>query len=124
MMALNSCYLNYAQNFTFAASGAVTSMQLGNGTWEKTQLNSRLQPTQIALGTVQGGTDKLKLDYGYGNWNGSTIDGTKNNGNIVQQVITVPNVGLTENEFTATQKYYYDSLNRIDDAIEQIGTTE
>ena len=65
-------------------------------------------------------TDKLKLDYSYGDWNGSSIDGTKNNGNIVQQVITVPTVG-TSPGFVATQKYYYDSLNRIDDAIETIG---
>ncbi len=94
-------------------------MRRGNGKWESTQFNSRLQPTQIALGTVQNGTDKLKLNYSYGDWNGSAIDATKNNGNIVQQVITVPTVGVSTG-FTATQKYYYDSLNRIDDATEEI----
>ncbi|MCV4860576.1 hypothetical protein OFB63_31495, partial [Escherichia coli] len=74
-------FFNYAKNFTYNAAGAVTSMQLGNGLWESTQFNSRLQPTQIALGTVQNGADKLKLEYGYGT--------TANNGNVLSQKITV-----------------------------------
>lgn len=41
---------NYAKNLTYNPAGAVTSMQLGNGRWESTAFNSRLQPTQIALG--------------------------------------------------------------------------
>lgn len=36
----------FASSFTYNASGAVTSMQLGNGRWESTSFNSRLQPTQ------------------------------------------------------------------------------
>lgn len=44
----NSGYFNYAKNFTFNVAGAVTSMRLGNGKWESTTFNSRLQPTQIA----------------------------------------------------------------------------
>jgi len=43
---------NYAKNFTYNPAGAVTSMQLGNGRWESTQFNSRLQPTQIGLGAT------------------------------------------------------------------------
>src|SRR5690606_13314746 len=35
---------NYAQHFTHNAAGAVTAMQLGNGRWESTAFNSRLQP--------------------------------------------------------------------------------
>ena len=61
----NSGFFNYAKNFTYTAAGAVSSMQLGNGKWESTRFNSRLQPTQIALGTVQNGTDKLKLGFTY-----------------------------------------------------------
>ena len=44
-------------------------MQLGNGRWESTVFNSRLQPTQIALGSTGTGAqayDLLKLDYEYG----------------------------------------------------------
>ncbi|MBK9214286.1 MAG: RHS repeat-associated core domain-containing protein [Chloracidobacterium sp.] len=115
-------YWNYADAFTYNAAGAVTAMQLGNGRWASTTFNSRLQPTQIALGATQGTTNLLKLDYSYGDWNGSSIDATKNNGNIVQQVITVPNSPGNSDAFNATQKYYYDSLNRIDDSTEEIGS--
>jgi RHS repeat-associated protein len=41
----------------------------------------------------------------------------------VQQIITVPTVGSNAG-FTATQKYYYDSLNRIDDATETISGSQ
>ena len=104
-----SGYWNYADNFTYTAAGAVSSMQLGNGRWESTRFNSRLQPTQIALGTIQSGTDKLKLNFDYGN--------TNNNGNVLSQTITVPTEirnSTTYNGFTATQTYTYDSLNRIE----------
>ena len=100
-------------------------MQLGNGRWESTQFNRRLQPTQIALGTVQNGTDKLKLDFEYGTLNtgtGQVIAGT-NNGNIGKQTITVPTEtrgGTTYNSFSATQYYIYDSLNRIQIASENL----
>jgi RHS repeat-associated protein len=111
----NSGFFNYAKNFTYTSAGAVSSMQIGNNRWESTQFNSRLQPTQIALGTTQGTADKLKLDYSYG--------GITNNGNVLSQTITVPTVG-SNNGFTATQTYTYDSLNRLKDAKEMIGTTQ
>lgn len=83
--------------------GAVTSMQLGNGTWESTTFNSRLQLNQVALGTVQNGYNKLKLNYSDGAAN--------NNGNVLSQTITVLTVGSNPG-FTAVQNYTYDSLNR------------
>ncbi len=103
----NQGYFDYSKNFTYNAAGAVTSMQLGNGRWESTVFNSRLQPTQIALGTVQNGTDKLELDYSYGS--------TVNNGNIQNQTITIAGTG----GFTANQTYSYDSLNRLQQAYER-----
>ena len=87
----NAGYWNYAEQFTYTAAGAVNSMQLGNGTWESTTFNSRLQPTQIALGTVQNGIDKLKLNFDYGT--------TANNGNVLSQTILVPSAG-TANPIT------------------------
>ncbi len=107
----NHGFFNYADSFTYNAAGAVTSMQLGNGKWESTQFNSRLQPTQIALGTTPGATNLLDLDYSYGT--------TANNGNVLSQTITVPTVG-SNNGFTAVQTYTYDSLNRINDATENV----
>ncbi len=88
-------------------------MQLGNGTWESTVFNSRLQPEQIALGTSAAGTasyDLLKLNYTYGT--------TANNGNMLTQTIRVPTVGVNTG-FTAVQTYTYDSLNRLESAEEK-----
>ena len=90
-------------------------MRLGNGRWENMQFNSRLQPTQIGLGTSAANQSLLKLDYDYGT--------TDNNGNIKSQTITVPTVGNNQG-FTAVQTYTYDSLNRIKDAKEMISTTQ
>jgi RHS repeat-associated protein len=118
----NAGYWNYAQHFTYTAAGAVSSMQLGNGRWESTQFNNRLQPTQIALGSTENATDKLKLDFTY-----NTPNNADNNGNVLSQTITVPTeVGnnTTYNGFTATQTYTYDSSNRIKDAKEMIGSTQ
>jgi RHS repeat-associated protein len=111
----NAGYWNYAQHFTYTAAGAVSAVQLGNGTWESTAFNSRLQPTKIALGSVKDGDDKLHLGYGYGT--------TANNGNVLSQTITVPTVG-TNTGFTAAQTYTYDSLNRIKDVKEHINNSQ
>ena len=108
-------YQTRANNFTYTAAGAVSSMQLGNGRWESTQYNSRLQPTQIALGTTQNGTDQLKLNYDYGT--------TANNGNVQSQTITVPTVGGNIG-FTAVQAYTYDFLNRLKSATETISGSQ
>ena len=107
----------YIHNFGYNASGAVTSVQLGNGRWESMQFNSRLQPTQIALGTVQNGTDKLKLNYTY-----NTTGQADNIGNVLTQTISVPAVGLNSG-FAAVQNYTYDELNRLTSATENVTPT-
>ncbi|MBK8811930.1 MAG: hypothetical protein IPN69_14535 [Acidobacteria bacterium] len=94
-------------------------MRLGNGKWESTAFNSRLQPTRIGLGGSASDQSLLKLDYTYGTVVNGQLDTTKNNGNIQSQTITVPTVG-SSNGFTAVQTYNYDSLNRIDDATEMV----
>jgi hypothetical protein len=53
----------------YTASGAVSSMRLGNGRFESSQFNSRLQPTQITLGTNANNTSLLKLNYDCGELN-------------------------------------------------------
>jgi YD repeat-containing protein len=93
----------YASQFSYASHGAVAAMQLGNGKWEHTSFNSRLQPTQIGLGTTSADSSKLRLDYGYGTAN--------NNGNVLSQTITI---GAT----VMSQSYAYDSLNRLNNASE------
>ena len=111
----NDTFRNYANSFNYTAAGAVASMRLGNGKWETTSFNSRLQPTQIGLGSSATNQSLLKLNYDYGT--------TDNNGNVKSQQISVPTVGANTG-FTATQTYTYDSLNRLKDAKEMIGTTQ
>jgi RHS repeat-associated protein len=110
----NAPFWNYAQNFNYTASGAVSLMQLGNGRWESTQFNNRLQTKQIALGSSQNATNILKINYEYGRLNLGTgnPDPNTNNGNIAKQTITVPTVGANQG-FSATQYYTYDNLNRL-----------
>ena len=96
----------YANSFIYNASGAVQSMRIGNGRFESTQFNSRLQPTQIALGTSANNTSLLKLNYDYGT--------TDNNGNVKSQTITVPGMN-----YPLIQTYSYDSLNRLTSAEEK-----
>jgi RHS repeat-associated protein len=115
----NSGFWNYASHFAYTAAGKISSVQLGNGRWESTHFNARLQPTQIALGRIQNATDLLKLDYDYGTWQNGMLNQEMNNGNVARQIITVPATGGTAG-FTATQTYLYDSLNRIKQATETI----
>ena len=112
---LNQGLRNYANAFTYTSAGAVSSMRLGNGKFENTQFNSRLQPTQIGLGSSATSQNLLKLNFDYGT--------TDNNGNVKSQTITVPTTGSNAG-FTAVQSYNYDSLNRIKDSTEMIGTTQ
>jgi len=87
----------------YAAHGAVSVMKLGNAKWEHTTYNTRLQPTQIGLGTTSTDSSLLKLDYAYGT--------TSNNGNLLSQTITI---GAT----VISQSYGYDALNRLQSATE------
>ena len=102
---------NYANAFTYKSAGAVSSLRLGNGKFENTTFNSRLQPTQIGLGSSATSQNLMKLNFDYG--------GTDNNGNVKSQTITTPTVGNVAG-FVATQTYSYDSLNRLKSAEETI----
>ena len=56
----------YVGNLSYTSAGAVSSLQLGNGRWENTQFNARLQPTQIGLGSSANAQDLWKVNYDYG----------------------------------------------------------
>jgi YD repeat-containing protein len=94
----------YASSFNYTAHGAVKELKLGNNLWEHTSFNTRLQPTEIALGTSTTDSSKLHLAYAYGT--------TANNGNVLSQTITISGGP------TLSQTYSYDSLNRLDTATE------
>ncbi len=93
----------YASGFEYAAQGAVTKFQYGNGLWEETGFNSLMQPTSITL--RKQATTLWNVSYDYG-----TSD---NNGNIKSQSILHP--GITQ---PLVQNYTYDSLNRLSQAVE------
>ncbi len=105
----------YADSFSYWASGAIKDSRLGNGLWEHTELNNRLQPIEVRLGTTQSGIDRLQLSYSYGTSN--------NNGNVLSQSISVPQVGSNAG-FSSTQTYQYDSVNRLSSAEELSNTTQ
>jgi RHS repeat-associated protein len=99
----------YASSISYSSHGAISDLKLGNNLWEHSNFNSRLQPTEIGLGTAQSGVDRLKLEYSYGT--------TNNNGNVQSQTITVPNGP------TLSQSYEYDELNRLKVAQENSGAS-
>ncbi len=99
----------YASSINYWPHGGVKDLKLGNNLWEHSIFNERLQPTEIGLGSTQGGTDKLRLNYTYGT--------TANNGDLLSQTITIP-AGPT-----LTQNYTYDELNRLKTAQENNGTS-
>jgi RHS repeat-associated protein len=106
---LNGTYQNYANAFTYTSAGAVSSMRLGNGKFENTTFNSRLQPIQIGLGSSATSQNLLKLNFDYG-----VAD---NNGNVKSQQITVQQGNQTP--LVLNQSYMYDSLNRLKSAEEK-----
>jgi RHS repeat-associated protein len=102
---------HYASSFSYSAHGGVTDMKLGNNLWEHTTFEpNRLQPTEIDLGSSQGATDKLKLNYDYGSL-------ATNNGNVMGQTITIPSGP------SLTQGYTYDGVNRLLTAQENSGSS-
>jgi RHS repeat-associated protein len=106
---LNDTFKNYANAFTYTSAGAVSSLRLGNGKFENTTFNSRLQPTQIGLGSSATSQNLLKLNFDYG-----VAD---NNGNVKSQQITVQQSNQTP--LVLNQSYMYDSLNRLKSAEEK-----
>ncbi|MEK6289733.1 MAG: RHS repeat-associated core domain-containing protein [Acidobacteriota bacterium] len=92
---------------SYTAHGAPATMKLGNGKWEHTNYNSRLQPEQIGLGTSGTDSSTLRLDYTYGT--------TANNGNVQTQRIVITG------SLDVTQNYTYDELNRLKTANESSG---
>ncbi|MGB7068405.1 MAG: RHS repeat-associated core domain-containing protein [Pyrinomonadaceae bacterium] len=83
-------------------------------------MTSSRQVTQIGLGHSATDTSLSKLNYEYGEWNGSAVDPLKNNGNLARQTITVPTIGSAIG-FTAVQTYTFDSLDRLKSATELVG---
>lgn len=106
-----STVTTYANAFNYNSSGAVEKLKLGNGKWETTKYNERLQITEIGLGNGPTDTSLLKLEFGYGN-------NTQNNGSMRSQKISFN--GLAQ---PFEQTYTYDDLNRLQIAEEKVNNT-
>jgi RHS repeat-associated protein len=102
----NSTLAVYLDQIKYTASYAVKESRLGNGLWETTSYNNRLQVIQIGLGSSNTNTNLLKIAYDYGT-------ATQNNGALREQKITA--AGLTQ---PIVQSYGYDDLNRLETATE------
>ncbi len=97
----------FASGFGYAPHGALAELKLGNNLYEYRDYNTRLQPQEIGLGTFDGGSDKLKLQFTY-----KTPNKNDNNGNVLKQIITRPSLTAL------TQSYGYDKVNRLISAAE------
>jgi RHS repeat-associated protein len=98
---------NNANRIAYAAHGGASAILMGNGLWEHTGYNSRLQPVQVGLGTAPTNSSKLQLDFLYG------VDDARNSGNVRSQNISIPGV------LALSQNYTYDDVNRLETAAEK-----
>lgn len=94
-------------SISYMPHGAVTSARLGNGLWETTLFNMRLQPKWIRLGQSPTTSEIFELQNGYGN-------PATNNGNIYAQPILALGVPFSIG-------YTYDGVNRLGTATENWG---
>jgi len=79
---LNSNATSYAPlatvtNMTYASHGALGSESYGNGLVHAATYNTRLQASEIKLGTSGNSTSMLDLTYSYGT--------TNNNGDVLTE---------------------------------------
>ena len=124
----------YASTFTYNARNQITQELFGTQTplYHKQHYNRRGQLFDIRLSTVPWTTDQWNWNRGalvnyYSSnyaWEGdpSTPAGPDNNGNVLLQQHWVPGDDAIST-FNYTQDFYaYDSLNRIQSAVEYHGT--
>jgi RHS repeat-associated protein len=103
----------FAEQILYAPHGAPTRVKLGNGRWETSTFNTRLQAEAIRLGASDGSNSDLQLGLTYRTTGGSTP--SDNNGNLRTQSISIPGV------FSVSQSYGYDTFNRLQTATETGG---
>jgi len=103
-----------ANAMVYAAHGGLETLKLGNGLWEHTSYNNRLQAYDLTLGTSSTDDSKLHLVYTFGEVVNGTPDLTRNNGNFQSQRIKAPGIDVV-------QSYNYDYLNRLQMAEETNG---
>jgi RHS repeat-associated protein len=110
----------YSDGIHYAPHGGVTSETYGNGAVHQMGFNQRLQPASITL-TV-GATVLQNYTYTYGQVDPATgsVDASKNTGQIAK--IEDFAGGTAPQNKRNEQRYFYDSLGRLDLAAEYQGS--
>jgi YD repeat-containing protein len=98
--------LTTASTPPYRADGRLEKLRLGNGLWETRDYRAPGEPTVFKLGTTEGASDRLELQYNY--------SATGNNGNLLSHVIR-------QGSTAWSQTYAYDGLNRLTCATEATG---
>ena len=111
----NSNTTTYASGLHYTPHGAMDSETLGNGAIHTMNFNNRLQLNQINL--TKNGVELQRYDYGYGQYDATntTLDATKNNGQIAKISGFIGGAKQWE------QRHTYDSLGRLSVAGEYRG---
>ena len=99
---------------SYAPTGAVKTLTLGNGLVETSSFNSRLQLTSLVA--AKSGTSRLELGLSFCS-TATTASCTTNNGNLLWQTIKYPQ-SSSETALSLTQQYLYDTVNRLTKATE------
>ncbi|MEZ5307874.1 MAG: RHS repeat-associated core domain-containing protein [Pyrinomonadaceae bacterium] len=101
----------FANSLNYLPDGRIEKLRLGNGLWESSAFNDRLQVTMLGLGRGPEDASDWRVEYGYD----ETLPqgGTANTGNVVSQTITARGIAKS-----FVQTYKYDALYRITEARE------
>ena len=113
LSGLTSAATSYApaasvSGISYGPHGGLTSETYSNSLIHGVTYNSRLQPSEIKLGTSGAPASVVSISYNYGT--------TNNNGNV--QSISYAGGGLSY-----TQAFSYDQLNRLSNANENSGSS-
>jgi RHS repeat-associated protein len=113
----DSAGVPYANGFTYAPHGGLSSETLGNAAVHSLSYNSRLQASQVKLKQNATGAELQRFDYSYGQTTQSTgaVDVTKNNGQIGRVDSFISGAKQWDQRFTC------DSLARLSQAAEYSG---
>jgi RHS repeat-associated protein len=113
LSSLSSSATSYApaasvSSISYAAHGALSSETYGNSLIHAATYNTRLQTSEIKLGTSSNSTSVVDLTYSYGT--------TANNGDVLS-------ASYSGGGLSYTQSFGYDALNRLSTATETNGGT-
>ncbi|HYR76176.1 MAG TPA: RHS repeat-associated core domain-containing protein [Pyrinomonadaceae bacterium] len=113
LSSLSSSATSYApgasvSSISYGPTNSLASQTYGNNLIHAVSYNSRLQPSEIKLGTSGNPTSIVDLAYNYGT--------TNNNGNL--QSVSYSGGGLSY-----TQSFGYDALNRLTTSNENSGSS-